>query len=90
MTALHESIRTAVFRTRTERDVAANVLAAIGEAGYVVIERDRWERVREWASAVWSTRITMDNDRTPLSAMRRAIDAHKALQPGDLDPSAEG
>jgi hypothetical protein len=83
MTDLHESIRSAIARTRTERELPANVLAAIESAGYVVIERSRWERV---------SRLCKEH-------LEAAPAGGAWLKPGDLDgvrglhdldPSAEG
>lgn len=66
----------------------ANALRA-DETTHVLIERGRWERVREWAAAVWGVRITMSNDTASFSEMRRVTAAHKALQPGDMDEARQ-
>ena len=58
---------------------AQSLLAALDEAGYVVVDRDRWERVVHHADLAFEHfPVLQDAGVFP--------DRSKRLQPGDLDP----
>lgn len=92
MTPLETAIAQAVARTRIERELPGAILAAMEAEGYVVIDAGRWRRVHEFAAAMVGVR-EMSNcilDPEPCNlAATRARRATDAMEPGDLDPSAE-
>ena len=80
------------------------VLAGIEAAGYVVVERERWERVRAFASAattverhkreVFARDKFVHEEVEAMNARLQPIYAeltagYDALQPGDLDEGAD-
>lgn len=76
MTPLETTIAQAIVRTRIERDVPSAILAAIVEAGFVVVPRSLAERADKARRRRWGT-------------INLCAELAEYAKPGDLDLSTE-